>query len=78
MARITDTILFKSIAPRIKSISKRELAKQLAIVKRSFKKKGDSVNWFKTEISSAFVWDETPQDYPFWSDLDGEMRRYRK
>ena len=65
MARITDTPLFKSVAPRIKSISKQELAKQLAIVKKS----GIKIEWDAYSLIRAFYWAASPQGHAFWEKL---------
>ena len=67
MARITDTPLFKAIAPAIKSLTKRQLAKELAIVKKGSGKCG--ISFDTPHLDGAFVWEYTPQGDKFWREL---------
>jgi hypothetical protein len=71
MARITETPLFKAIAPKIKSITRKQLAKELAIVKKS----GQHMSEIAIDIASSFTWDETPQGWQFWNALNRETLR---
>ncbi len=76
MSRITDTPLFKAIAPHIKSITRQQLAKELAIVKKGYHIRY-AIGWHHTTINSAFDWSLTPQGYLFWDTLSHECHKSR-
>lgn len=66
--RMTETTLFKVVSPYIKSITNKQLAKELVKAKlctTHFSYKAGGLN-------EAFLWEEAPQGRPFWAALHYE------
>lgn len=66
MTRLTNTTLFKSTLPEHITITKKQLAKELAIVKKN----GNAILWDQRQLIAAFLWDTTPQGDQFWRNVD--------
>lgn len=73
MGRITESDLFLALAPKIKSITKKQLAKELARVKRVPECDWDDEN--KNLLILAFYWSASPQGHDFWDKIYRESRQ---
>jgi hypothetical protein len=67
---IDQSALFLAIVDKITSIGPNQLLEELMKV---VEKNPETLNCFyRKNLSSAFVWVETPQGHDFWSALDRE------